>query len=159
MRTALDFSPLYRSMIGVDRMADAVEAAMRRDTDAAYPPCNVEKTGEDSYRITLAVAGFAPENLQVVAQPNLLIVSGRRPPVKGEPQFLYRGFTEADFERRFELADFVVVKSATQAHGLLAIDLAREVPEPLKPRQVEITLKSAAKVETAEKAEKPARAA
>lgn len=140
MSTAIDFSPLYRSMIGIDHMADLVETALRSEGDFTYPPYDIEKTSEDAYRITLAVAGFAPDELQVVAQPNLLVVSGRKAHREEGRAFLHRGLAGRDFERHFELADFVVVKSAAHEHGVLAIDLAREVPEPLKPRQVQITL-------------------
>ena len=140
MRTAIDFSPLYRSMIGIDHMADLVETALRSETDYTYPPYDIEKTGQDAYRISLAVAGFAPAELQVVAQPNLLVVSGRKAQREEGRTFLHRGLAGRDFERRFELADYIVVKAAAHEHGVLAIDLAREVPEPLRPRQVEITL-------------------
>ena len=140
MRTAYDFSPLYRSMIGVDRMADLIDSAMRSDGDRSYPPYDVEKTGEDGYRITLAAAGFGAHELEIVAQPNLLIVTGRK--AEGEDDggrnFLHRGIAARSFERRFELADYVVVKSASYDNGVLAIDLEREIPEALKPRRVQI---------------------
>ncbi|QUD89274.1 Hsp20 family protein [Phenylobacterium montanum] len=138
MRTAIDFSPLYRSMIGVDRMASLMDAAMKSDGDVTYPPYDIEKTGEDNYRISLAVAGFALSELQVTAQPNLLTVAGRKPHREEKTSFLHHSIATRSFERRFELADYVVVKAASLEHGLLVIDLAREVPEPLKPRQVEI---------------------
>jgi molecular chaperone IbpA len=139
MRTAYDFSPLYRSVIGVDRMADLIETAMRSAGDSNYPPCDIEKTGEDAYRITLAAAGFKPEELELTAQPNLLVVAGRKAESDdGERQYLHRGIAARSFERRFELADYVVVKSASHGNGLLSIELAREVPEALKPRRVEI---------------------
>jgi molecular chaperone IbpA len=139
MRTAYDFSPLYRSMIGVDRMADLIDSAMQREGDRSYPPYDVEKIGEDGYRITLAAAGFAARELEITAQPNLLVVVGR----KAEPEdagrtFLHRGIAGRSFERRFELADHVVVKGAAYEHGVVAIDLAREIPEALKPRRIEI---------------------
>jgi molecular chaperone IbpA len=138
MRTAYDFSPLYRSMIGVDRMADLIDTAMKSGGDSNYPPYDIEKTAEDAYRITLAVAGFAPEELDITAQPNLLIVTGRKNRDDQGRAFLHRGIAGRNFERRFELADYVVVKTADYAHGVLSIDLAREVPEALKPRRVEI---------------------
>ena len=138
MRTAYDFSPLYRSMIGVDRMADLIESAMRADGDVNYPPCDIEKTGEDDYRITLAVAGFRPEELDVTGQPNLLIVAGRKEKADQGRTYLHRGIAARNFERRFELADHVVVRSAACADGVLTIDLAREVPEALKPRRIPI---------------------
>ncbi len=138
MRTAYDFSPLYRSVIGVDRMANLIETAMRSGGDGAYPPYDIEKTGEDAYRITLAAAGFSPDELEIVAQPNVLLVTGQKVKDPEGRTFLHRGIAGRNFERKFELADFVVVKAANYAHGLLSIDLAREVPEALKPRRVEI---------------------
>ncbi len=139
MRTAYDFSPLYRSMIGVDRMANLIETAMRSDPEGNYPPYDVEKVGEDAYRITLAAAGFGPEELEITAQPNLLIIAGRKAKGADERAYLHRGIANRDFERRFELADYVVVRSADYADGLLSIDLVREVPEALKPRRVAIS--------------------
>ncbi len=147
MRTAYDFSPLYRSVIGVDRMADLIETAMRTGGDSNYPPYDIEKTGDDAYRITLAAAGFSPEELELIAQPNLLIVAGRKAKHDEGRNYLHRGIAGRDFERRFELADYVVVKAADYAHGVLTIDLAREVPEALKPRRIEIGQASGAKVQ------------
>ena len=141
MRTAYDFSPLYRSMIGVDRMANLIEAAMKSEGGETYPPYDIQKTGEDSYRIRLAAAGFSPDELELTAQPNLLIVAGRKK-VEEDSQdktYLHRGIAGRDFERRFELADYVVVKSADFTNGLLSVDLVREVPEALRPRRVEIS--------------------
>ena len=138
MRTAYDFSPLYRSMIGADRLADLIDTAMKFDVDQTYPPYDVEKVGDDAYRITLAAAGFSSAELEVIAQPNLLIVTGRRSKDDDSRQFLHRGIAGRNFERRFELADYVIVKSADCADGVLRIDLAREVPEALKPRRIEI---------------------
>jgi len=139
MRTAYDFSPLYRSMIGVDRMADLIQNATRTEADTHFPPYDIEKTGEDSYLITLAAAGFSPEELEITAQPNLLIIAGRKAKSEDEGRvYLHRGIASRGFERKFELADFVVVKSADYANGALSIALAREVPEALKPRRIEI---------------------
>ncbi|HEX7944565.1 MAG TPA: Hsp20 family protein [Phenylobacterium sp.] len=140
MRTAYDFSPLYRSMIGVDRMADLIDSAMRSEGDRSYPPYDVEKTSDEGYRITLAAAGFGAHELEITAQPNLLIVAGRKAKEDDDSArtYLHRGIAARNFERRFELADHVVVKSATYDNGVLAIDLAREVPEALKPRRIEI---------------------
>lgn len=140
MSTAFDFTPLYRSMIGVDRMVDLVETALRTEASASYPPYDIEKTGEDAYRISLAVAGFAPTDLQVVAEPNLLLIKARRAASEGQGTrtFLHQGLAHRAFERRFELADYVVVKDAVHAHGVLSIDLVREVPEALKPKQIPI---------------------
>jgi molecular chaperone IbpA len=139
MSTAFDLSPLYRSMIGVDRMADLFEAALSSNADASYPPFDVEKTGQDSYRVTLAAAGFSPAELEVSAQPNLLVISGKKAQVEeGARNFLHRGVAMRGFERRFELADHVVVRSASHADGLLTIELEREIPEALKPRRIDI---------------------
>ena len=138
MKQAYDFSPLYRSMIGVDRMADLIETAMRADIDQGYPPYDIEKTSDDAYRITMATAGFAEGELEVTAQPNLLIVAGRKAEADGARAFLHNGLANRSFERRFELADHVVVKAASYADGLLTIDLAREIPEALRPRRIEI---------------------
>lgn len=135
---AYDFSPLYRSMIGVDRMADLIDTAMKSDVDRAYPPYDIEKTGEDAYRITLAVAGFTADDLEITAQPNLLLVAGRRQGGDEGRTYLHQGIAARYFERRFELADHVVVTNAAHGDGLLSIDLARQVPEALKPRRVEI---------------------
>jgi molecular chaperone IbpA len=150
---AYDFSPLYRSMIGADRMASLVEAAMRHDGDN-YPPYDIEKTGEDSYRITLAAAGFAPGELEVTAQPNLLVIAGRKAADDEERRYLHRGIATRAFERRFELADYVVVKDANYADGVLSIDLVREVPEALRPRRIEIATGSATPLQA--KTEQPA---
>ena len=138
MRQAYDFSPLYRSMIGVDRMADLIETALRTEGDRAYPPYDIEKTSEEAYRITLATAGFAESELEITAQPNLLIVAGRKAAKDGERAYLHQGLAQRSFERRFELADHVVVKGASYAHGLLTIELAHETPEALRPRRIEI---------------------
>ena len=157
MSTAFDFSPLYRSMIGVDRMADLAEAALRSNADASYPPFDVEKTGQDSYRVTIAAAGFSPAELEVTAQPNLLVVSGKKAKAEeGQRNFLHRGVAMRGFERRFELADHVVVRSASQADGLLTIELEREVPEALKPRRIEIGQARQQRLSAPDKARKAA---
>ena len=139
MRTVYDFSPLYRSVIGFDRMADLIDSAMRSDGDRSYPPYDVEKTSDEGYRITLAAAGFAAHEIEITAQPNLLIVAGRQSKEDDDGRtYLHRGIAARSFERKFELADYVVVKSADYDNGVLSIDLAREVPEALKPRRIEI---------------------
>lgn len=138
MRQPYDFSPLYRSMIGVDRMAELIETAMRTETDRSYPPYDIEKTGEDAYRITVAAAGFGERDLEITAQPNLLTVTGRKADGEGRRDFLHHGLAQRSFERRFELADYVTVKCASYADGLLTIDLARETPDALRPRRIEI---------------------
>jgi molecular chaperone IbpA len=138
MRAAYDFAPLYRSLIGADHMATLVENALQGGEGRDYPPYDVEKTSEDGYRISLAVAGFGAADLEVTSQPNMLVVRGRK---SGEPRnaaFVHQGLALRPFERRFELADHVVVTDAQYAHGLLTIDLVREVPETLKPRRIEI---------------------
>lgn len=138
MRTAYDFSPLYGSMIGVDRMADRIEASLRSAGDPAYPPYDIEKIGEDDYRITVATAGFRPGELDVTAQPNLLVVCGQKAKSDETRGFLHHGLPMRRFERRFELADYVVVRAANYANGLLTIELTREIPEAMKSRRVEI---------------------
>ena len=147
MRTAYDLSPLCRSMIGVDRMADFAETAMKRDADRNYPPYDIEKTGEDAYRITIATAGYSARELEIVAQPNLLVITGRSANDDRDRHYLHRGIAGRGFERRFELAEFVVVKSADYADGLLTIDLAREAPEALKPRRIELEAKGARRID------------
>ncbi len=139
MRTAYDFSPLYRSVIGVDRMANLIETAMRSEADSSYPPYDIEKTGEASYRITLAAAGLKPEEIELTAKPNLLVVVGRKTQAEEGRSYVHHGIGSRNFERRFELADYVVVKGASYTDGILTVELAREVPEALKPRRVEIT--------------------
>lgn len=133
-----DLSPLYRSVIGADRMAALFDAALRGGSEASYPPYDVEKVGDDAYTITIAAAGFSPDELEITAQPNLLIVTGRKAKDETDRNFLHRGIAARNFERRFELADYVVVKSAEHADGMLSITLAREVPEALKPRTIQI---------------------
>ena len=140
MRTTFDFSPLYRSSIGFDRMLDALEAASRVETVDNWPPYDIAKTGEDDYRIDMAVAGFAEDDLTLTQDKNMLIVSGRKetPEGDGGVSYLYRGIAGRSFERRFELADHVRVEAATLSNGLLTVELKREIPEELKPRRIEI---------------------
>jgi molecular chaperone IbpA len=137
MRTPYDFSPLSRSSVGFDRVFDLLENAARVQAVDNWPPYNIEKAGEDRYRITMAVAGFAPDELDLVAQPNLLVVSGHKQG-KEDTEYLYRGIATRSFERRFELADHVKVTGASIADGLLTIELVREVPEEMKPRRIEV---------------------
>jgi molecular chaperone IbpA len=142
MRTAYDFSPLSRSSIGFDRIFDLLENAARVPTPDNWPPYNIEKTGEDQYRITMAVAGFTPEELDLVVQPNLLVVSGQKQG-KENTEYLYRGIATRSFERRFELADHVQVKGASLDNGLLTVELVREIPEEMKPRRIEVQAQKA----------------
>lgn len=139
MRTDFDLSGFRRSTIGFDRLFDLLESSAAAQTSDGYPPFDLEHDGEDGYRITLAVAGFKPDEIDITAKQNLLIVSGR----KSEEQqdnavYLHRGIARRTFERRFELADFVQVKRADMKDGLLAIDLVREIPEAMRPRKIEI---------------------
>lgn len=143
MRTEYDFSPLFRSTVGFDRMFNLLQHATRGGVDETYPPYDIERTGEDSYRVTLAVAGFKPDDLNVVAQQNMLVVTGERRSRAeadgGEQrQVLHRGIAGRAFERRFELADHVTVAGADLADGLLTIELKREVPEAMRPRRIEV---------------------
>jgi molecular chaperone IbpA len=137
MRTAYDFSPLFRSSVGFDRIFDLLENATRVQTLDNWPPYNIEKADEDQYRITMAVAGFSPDELNLTTQPNWLVVSGQK---QGEEstQYLHRGIATRSFERRFELADHVKVKDARLDNGLLTIELVREVPEEMRPRRIEV---------------------
>jgi len=137
MRTAYDFSPLSRSSIGFDHIFDLLENAARIPSSETWPPYNIEKAGQDQYRITMAVAGFSPQELNLTTEPNLLIVSGRMPAEEGV-QYLHRGILAGSFERRFELADYVQVQSARLENGLLTIELVREIPEEMKPRRIEV---------------------
>jgi molecular chaperone IbpA len=134
---SFDFAPLFRSSVGFDRLANLLDDAGRLE-DAGYPPYNIEKTGQDSYRVTMAVAGFKPEELSVVAQANSLTVTGKIERDSAPAQYLHRGIAARAFERRFDLADHIKVASAGLDNGLLSIDLVREVPEAMKPRQVKI---------------------
>jgi molecular chaperone IbpA len=137
MRT-FDFAPLYRSVVGFDRLADLLEAASAETASTGYPPYNIERTGENEYRIEIAVAGFRPEELNVEVKENLLTVQGRKAANDETRHYLHRGLAERNFERRFQLADYVVVTDANLQDGLLQISLKRELPEALKPRRIEI---------------------
>jgi molecular chaperone IbpA len=136
MRT-YDFSPLFRSSVGFDRVFDLLEHAARDAVTDNWPPYDIEKTDEDRYRITMAVAGFRPDEIEVVSESNLLTVRGAHTGDEAV-QYLYRGIAKRPFAREFELADYVTVASALLENGLLTIDLVREVPEEMKPRRIEI---------------------
>jgi molecular chaperone IbpA len=139
MRT-IDFSPLYRTAVGFDRLAQLLDAAATQDSQGGYPPYNIERTGENEYRVEIAVAGFRPEELNIEVKENLLTVQGRKAANdEASRRFLHRGLAERNFERRFQLADYMVVSDAKLADGLLAIELRRELPEQLKPRTIPIT--------------------
>ena len=140
MRT-IDLSPLYRSVVGFDRLAALLDAASS-EAASGYPPYNIERTAENAYRIEIAVAGFKPEELGIEVKENLLTVTGRKPANDEAKRYLHRGLAERNFERRFQLADYVIVTDAALSDGLLSISLKRELPEALKPRTIEI--KSAA---------------
>jgi molecular chaperone IbpA len=138
MRTAFDFSPLYRSTVGFDRLFDLIDQTARQDTPAHWPPYNVEKTADDQYRITMALAGFSPDDIEITQKENTLLVAGQKHPEQENAQFLHRGIATRTFKQTFSLADYVKVKGASLENGLLTIDLVREVPEELKPRRIEI---------------------
>ena len=133
-----DFSPYRRSMVGFDRLFDMLESQARLNSGDNYPPFNIEKRGEDAYRITLAVAGFKSADLDITAQQNLLVVQGRKGEETTGGEMLHSGIAQRGFERRFELADYVRVAAANLEDGLLTIDLIREVPEAMKPKKIAI---------------------
>jgi len=133
----IDFTPLFRTAVGFDHLASMLEEASRNE-QTGYPPYNIELTGEDHYRITMAVAGFSESDLELEVKENLLRVAGKKGPEKGERRFLHQGIANRSFERRFQLADHVRVDGAHIKDGLLHIDLIREIPEAMKPRRIEI---------------------
>ena len=137
MRTNIDFAPFRRSTVGFDRLFDLLENGAGWQAAENYPPFDLERRGEDSYRITLAVAGFRPDEIDVTQQQNLLIVSGRKQG-EDEGQYIHRGIAARAFERRFGLADYVQVRGAEMKDGMLSIELVREIPEEMKPRRIEI---------------------
>ncbi|KIC19802.1 Hsp20 family protein [Leisingera sp. ANG-Vp] len=139
MRT-FDFAPLHRATIGFDQIASLMDRALSADAaQPSYPPYNIEKTDADSYRISIAVAGFAEDDLSVEVKENALVVAAKKGESKDERTFLHRGIATRAFERRFTLADHVRVTGASHENGMLHIDLHREVPEALKPRRIEIS--------------------
>jgi molecular chaperone IbpA len=140
MRT-IDFTPFSRSAIGFDHLFDLLNSRTA-DENENYPPYDIVRTGEDTFRINVAVAGFAPPDINITAQQNLLIVSGRKTATE-QAQYLYQGISARAFERRFNLADYVEVENATFENGLLQLNLARRVPEAMKPRKIEISLSGA----------------
>ena len=143
----VDFSPLYRSTVGFDRLLTMLDSLAQPDQSQSYPPYNIERTGENAYRITMAVAGFDETEISIEAREHVLTVKGEKAPeedVEGV-EFLHRGIAKRAFERRFQLADHVEVKGASMRNGLLHIDLVREIPEAMKPRRIEISADGAAK--------------
>ncbi len=147
MRT-IDFSPLFRHSVGFDRMQRMLDSATRMDSSAnAYPPYNIEQVGEDNYRISMAVAGFGEQDLDVTAKENTLVVSGKMADESEDKKYLHRGIAERAFERRFELDDHIKVVGGSLVNGLLNIDLRREVPEEKKPRKIAIETKESRRIE------------
>ena len=135
----LDFTPYRRSTVGFDRLFDLLESQARHNSGDNYPPFNIAKRGEDEYRITLAVAGFRPQDIDITAQQNLLVVQGKkREDDDGDMELIHVGIANRGFERRFELADYVRVQGADLADGLLTIDLVREVPDAMKPKKIAV---------------------
>ena len=136
----LDFSPYYRTTVGFDRMARALEnAAGLRQADDGFPPYDIETLGEDKYRLTFAVAGFTEDELSIELRNDTLFVAGEHKPEEAQAEYLYRGIAGRSFSKQFRLADYVEVESARLEHGLLTIDLVREIPEAMKPRKIEIS--------------------
>jgi molecular chaperone IbpA len=138
MRT-FDFSPLYRSTVGFDRLFDMIDQTSRVEPMTNWPPYNIEKTGDDQYRITMAVAGFSPDEIELTQHESTLLVFGQRKSSDEEKQYLHRGIAIRAFKQTFNLADHVKVTGANLDNGLLTVDLVREVPEALKPRRIEIS--------------------
>jgi len=134
----IDLAPLYRATVGFDRIADLMDRALVGDAAPTYPPYNIEKTADHSYRISIAVAGFAPEDLAVEVKDTTLHITARKAPEAENRTYLHRGIATRAFERKFALADHVKVTGASHEHGMLHIDLVRETPEALKPRRIEI---------------------
>ncbi|MEM6775526.1 MAG: Hsp20 family protein [Pseudomonadota bacterium] len=137
MRSTIDFSPLYHSAIGFDRMASLLDS-VARDTKPSYPPYNIERLDENDYRITMAVAGFTEDQLEITSEQNSLVIRGRQEESGEDRNFLYRGIAARNFERKFQLAEHVRVASARLENGLLHVDLVRELPEAMKARKITI---------------------
>ncbi|HUH83613.1 MAG TPA: Hsp20 family protein [Stellaceae bacterium] len=143
---SFDFSPLFRSTIGFDRLMQLADTATRFESADSYPPYNIERTGENAYRLTMAVAGFAADEIDITVKESALLVSGRSKKEDEKKSYLYRGIARRAFERRFQVADHIKVAGASLDNGLLHVDLVREIPEAMKPRKIEITNGGAAKV-------------
>jgi len=142
MRT-YDFSPLYRATVGFDRMADLMDRVATNEGSNGYPPFNIEKTGDDAYRISIAVAGFSPGELNIEARQNALVIAARKAGEEEQRTYLHRGIATRAFEKSFQLADHVQVTGARHENGMLHIELERQVPEALKPRRIEIAAPAA----------------
>jgi len=138
MRTTYDVSPLYRATVGFDRLFNLLDRAPTENAQSNYPPYNIERTGEHAYRVSIAVAGFTGEELDVAVRENALTVTGKKAPVHSDVEYLHQGIATREFTRRFELADTVNIVGANLENGLLNIDLVQEIPERLKPRKIEI---------------------
>jgi len=138
MRTSFDFTPYRRSTVGFDRIFDLLESGHRGEAPDGYPPFDIVRDGDDSYQITLAVAGFAREEIEIVVQDQQLIVTGKRNDADDRRQYIHRGIAGRSFERHFQLADFIEVGGARFENGLLAIELKRVIPEAMKPRKIAI---------------------
>jgi len=137
MRNTIDFTPLYQSAIGFDRMASLLDN-LARDSKPSYPPYNIELVEENRYRITMAVSGFAEEDLEITTEQNTLVIAGRQDGREDKREYLYQGIAERNFERKFQLAEHVRVESARLENGLLHVELKREIPEAMKPRRIAI---------------------
>jgi molecular chaperone IbpA len=142
MRTDLDFAPYYRATVGFDRIFDLLDSVASQAGNSGYPPYNIEKTGDDSWRVVMAVAGFTEADLNITHKEDELLVIGKSQARDESTEYLYRGIAARDFERRFQLADHVKVLGAKLMNGLLSIDLQRELPEEKKPRAIRIELES-----------------
>ncbi|HSO41765.1 MAG TPA: Hsp20 family protein [Rhodospirillales bacterium] len=154
--TTFDFSPLFRSTVGFDRLMRLMESSTQMaDAANGYPPYNIEKTGEDQYRITVAVAGFGQDELNVESHENTLVIEGRKKESDVEARYLYRGIAGRSFKRQFQVADHVKVIGASLNNGLLIIDLVREIPEAMKPRRIPIMAASEAGQTIEGEAEQP----
>jgi len=139
MRNDYDFAPFYRATVGFDRVFDLLDSVTSQTNGSGYPPYNIERAGEDSYRIVMAVAGFSDSELNITQKEGELLVTGQAAPnTEGEKEYLYRGIAGRNFERRFQLADYVKVRGAKLANGLLTIELQREIPEEKKARAIRI---------------------
>jgi molecular chaperone IbpA len=157
MRTTFDFTPYRRSTVGFERLFNLLEAGAREED--GYPPFDIQKIDDDNFRITVAVAGFRPEDIEIVAHQNLLTVTGKRADEADKGEYLHRGIAARAFERRFQLADFIEVGGANFEHGLLSVDLKRVVPEAMKPRRIEIGGDASEAHRLGEAKEEPSKAA